>query len=535
MKRKLKITVAAVLGAALLAGAAFGAFVVAMHIEAATFDVKGTPFESKYYMDEEGLFLANIPRDEYITDGAEYVVEGERIFDIRSYGASPEADFKTNRTAINAAITDASEAGGVVLVSGGVYTAANIELKSNVTLRIAADGELRNISYETDDSENTEHNAAADVNDATDNAFIFAKNAENIVIEGPGRISGQGATYCEPAEDTSVFYPLDEFDLKAYVLEHRKRIMSGKEHETKRDYLIAINYCRNATIRNAELYEAGSWTVRTEGIDGLTVEKAVINNNVRVANTDGIDVMGGKNIVIRDCFISTGDDGICLKTDPENVAVEGVLVENCEVFSLANCFKIGTATYHDVSDVTVRNCYFFMPGIAGGYAGIAIEATDGGKVSDVTVSDIYMEHVTSPLLIWLGYRKDGSALENVTVSGITSVGCDLPSAVVGYKKGGETHNVKNVTLADFDVTYREAKEHTDIYLGNKVCAGKMNMGGYPEITRVSHAYFINHTLSGYYDLPVYGLYAAYAEGLTVRNFNVTPRSSNTRPLSNVAF
>ena len=232
------------------------------------------------------------------------------------------------------------------------------------------------------------------------------------------------------------------------MLEHRKRIMPGKEHETKRDYLIAINYCRNATIRNVELYEAGSWTVRTEVNDGLTVEKVVINNNVRVANTDGIDIMGGKDIVIRDCFIATGDDGICLKTDPENVAVEGVLVENCEIFSLANCFKIGTATYHDVSDVTVRNCYFFMPGIAGGYAGIAIEATDGGKVSNVSVSDIYMDHVTAPLLIWLGYRKDGSALEDISVTGITSVGCDLPSAVVGYKKSGETHNVKNVTLTD---------------------------------------------------------------------------------------
>lgn len=133
MKRKLKITVAVVLGTVLLAGISFGAFVAAMYIEAATFDVKGTPFESKYYMDGEGLFLADIPRDEYITDGAEYVVEGERIFDIRSYGASPEADFKTNRRAINAAITEASEAGGgVVEVSGGVYTAANIELKSKL-------------------------------------------------------------------------------------------------------------------------------------------------------------------------------------------------------------------------------------------------------------------------------------------------------------------------------------------------------------------------------------------------------------------
>ncbi|MBO8424373.1 MAG: hypothetical protein IAB16_05095 [Firmicutes bacterium] len=304
MKRKLKISVAVVLGTVLLAGIAFGAFVAAMYIEAATFDVKGTPFESEYYMDEEGLFLGNIPRDEYITDGTEYMEEGERIFDIRSYGASPEADFKTNRTAINAAITEASEAGGAVVV---------------------------------------------------------------------------------------------------------------------------------------------------------------------------------------------------------------------------------------VSDVTARNCYFFMPGIAGGYAGIAIEAVDGGKVSNVNLSNIYMDHVTSPLLIWLGYRKDGSALEDISVTGITSVGCDLPSAVVGYKKSGETHNVKNVTLSDFSVTYREAKEDTNIYLKNKVYSGKMNMGGYPEITRVSHAYFINHTLSGYYDLPVYGLYAEYTEGLTVSNFDVTPRSYNTRALSNVAF
>ena len=94
MKRKLKISVAVVLGTVLLAGIAFGAFVAAMYIEAATFDVKGTPFESEYYMDEEGLFLGNIPRDEYITDGTEYMEEGERIFDIRSYGASPEADSK---------------------------------------------------------------------------------------------------------------------------------------------------------------------------------------------------------------------------------------------------------------------------------------------------------------------------------------------------------------------------------------------------------------------------------------------------------
>lgn len=55
------------------------------------------------------------------------------------------------------------------------------------------------------------------------------------------------------------------------------------------------------------------------------------------------------------------------------------------------------------------------------------------------------------------------------------------------------------------------------------------MNGYPEITRVSHIYLINHELSFYWDLPVYGLYVNHAEGVGVENFNVIPRPDETRP------
>ncbi|NLZ65857.1 MAG: hypothetical protein GX906_05665 [Clostridiales bacterium] len=46
-------------------------------------------------------------------------------------------------------------------------------------------------------------------------------------------------------------------------------------------------------------------------------------------------------------------------------------------------------------------------------------------------------------------------------------------------------------------------------------------------------YIINHDISGYWDLPVYGLFARYVDGLEVENFKVTPRTTNTRERDNV--
>lgn len=481
-----------------------------------------------YKLDEDALFVANIPFDEYLKD---LPVENDvTVYDIRDYGASVNADFKVNRTAINTAIEAASsKGGGVVLVDGGEYSCANIQLKSNVTLKIERDSALVNITYEQEINENAGFNDSTEEVPTVRNGFVYAENAENVTIEGPGKLKGNGATYCYEQEDPSVFQPLETFNLKTFVLEHRKRIMMGRVHEMQRYFMIAVNYCKNVTVRNLEIYEAGSWTCRMEGNEGLLFEDVVINNNVRVANSDGIDIMGGTDTVVRHCFIATGDDAVCLKTDPGNIPVKNVLVENCEIMSLANCFKTGTASYNDISDVIVRNCFFFMPDIAGGYSGIAIEATDGGAVYDITVENIDMYCVTSPLLIWLGYRKQGSELHDVTVRNVNASGCDIASAVTGY----ENASVKNVTLSGFNVMYREAKEDLDIYMGNDAYCGNLNMGGYPEITRVSHKFIYNHEFSDYWDLPVYGLYVRYAENIIVTDFNVTPRSCNTRQMTNL--
>lgn len=497
-------------------------------------DKSGTPFESEYRLDKNGYFIENIPKERYLTDTPRK--NGERIFDIRDYGASPDAHFKVNREAINRAISEASgTGGGVILVDGGEYTCANIRLKSHVTLRIERGSALSNITYDLDRAENGGFHALSENKVTGHNGFIFADNEEDIVIEGPGKLKGNGAAYCQPQKDSSLFYPLDTFDLKTYISEHRKRIMMGRDHEMSRYFIMAINHCRNVTVRNLEIYESGSWTCRMDGNENLTFDSVIINNNIRVANSDGIDVMGGKNTLIKNCFIATGDDGVCLKTDPDSEPLENLTVENCEIMSLANCFKIGTATYHDISDITVRNCRFFMPGIAGGYGGIAIEATDGGTVKDIDIENICMDHVTSPFVIWLGYRRDGSSLKNVRISDIKADGCDIGCSITGYRKGGKVFSVKNVSLENVEIKYRRAKEHVRIFAGRGAYEGPLNMGGYPESTRVSHMYIKSHSLSPYFDLPSCGLFVRNTDGLSVKNFKVASRSENKRPFSNFKY
>ena len=244
----------------------------------------------------------------------------------------------------------------------------------------------------------------------------------------------------------------------------------------------------------------------------------------------------GENITIDNCFIATGDDGIVLKSDTG--AIKNVAVSNCSIFSLANNFKIGTETVHDISNVAVTDCHFFKADTAGGYAGIAIESADGANVANVAVANIVMDGVTSPLLVWLGCRLDNGntsrrpgSVANITVLNVKATDVDIASAIVGCNYDGTVFNVGNVVLDNFDITYRDCAETLDIYQGDSVLDA--NMSGYPEITRVSHRYLSSHEMSEYYDIPYYGLYVDKAVNVIATNFNVTPRSSNTRAMANI--
>lgn len=341
---------------------------------------------TEYTADESGCRIVNIPYDEYICK--KEIPQGALMCDLSETNSGAE-NARIIQTQID--IASKSEAGGTVVVPKGRYKTATIELKSNVTLFISKGAEL--VSVSCDENEMSDKKL--------DSGIVIANNERNITITGGGIINGSGESYTFEPECDKPLYALESFNLYTRVIESRKRLRKGKP--VHRPSVIHFKNCCNIKVFNVILKDSAAWTFHLENCKDAEIYDFIIDNHMHVANTDGIDISGGENIRVYHSFIATADDGIVLKAVDN--PIKNVSIKNCTVSSFANCFKIGTETRKDVSDICVQNCTFFLPdGITGGYAGIAIETADGSNIADVTVSDIEMQGVSAAFLIWAGNR-----------------------------------------------------------------------------------------------------------------------------------
>src|SRR5882724_7642188 len=118
---------------------------------------------------------------------------GARVYNVRDFGA--KGDGKTLDTAAVQAAIDACtrDGGGTVLVPSGTFVIGTTELKSNVTLHLAASATLLGSGNGQD------YHAVAAIPLSGDStlgdgnwALLFAVEAKNIAVEGSGTIDGQG-------------------------------------------------------------------------------------------------------------------------------------------------------------------------------------------------------------------------------------------------------------------------------------------------------------------------------------------------------
>lgn len=467
--------------------------------------------ETEYTADKSGSRITNIPYESYIQKTG---LPQDALICKVSETNSGDENARIIQSQIDFATDNAS--GGTVVIPKGRYKVTTVDLKSNVTLFIEKGGELTVI--DCDENEQSEKKLGSGV--------IIAENATNIAITGGGIINGSGESYTFEPECDKPLYALESFNLYTRVIESRKRLRKGKP--VHRPSVIHFNNCSNIKVFNVILKDSAAWTFHLENCKDAEIYDFIIDNHMHVANTDGVDISGGENIRVYHSFIATADDGIVLKAVDN--PIKNVSIKNCTVSSFANCFKIGTETRKDVSDISVQNCTFFLPdGITGGYAGIAIETADGSNITDVTVSDIEMQGVSAAFLIWAGNRmKYGNMpqgkIKNITLENITASDIELPSAINGTKDENGKNCISDVILKNINTTYRDTKESLSIL--KKV--PEISLSDYPEITRVAHIYFRSHEMSRYWDLPCYGLFIRNADSIMKENFICIPRSVNKR-------
>lgn len=470
----------------------------------------------------EGDFYKDVPYSKYINNNLHLPLENA-VF-IRDFGARPNNKTVNNAPYINNAIESCSNnGGGIVVIDGGSFICSTIYLKSNVVLYVAKNSSII-----------ASHNTV----DYTENALIYADNCENIGIIGPGTICGEGnyfslAPYLPPK--TEPFEKaLDVWDLRQ---EYRKRIRFP--HKSKYGYLVLLKNCNRIKLYNLVLENSAMWTVNINSSNDVSISNIVINNNRHIANTDGIDICGSSNVVVKNCFISTADDGIVLKNNmsistsgddglkiKNNLDVtckrgmSNIYIHDCEVVSCTNAFKIGTETSLDISDVTVENCKFYLTDIyPAGVSGISIESCDGAKVNNINISNIKMDSMACPLFIRLNNRNgdnkadlDGKGkIENINIKNIIAKNIEMPIMIMGIPN----QKICDISLKNFDLSYADGKDYFDFRF--KIPEQEKE---YPECNR-------------FRNINAYGVFVRHAKNISLVNVNIKPREKTYRKFNKI--
>lgn len=536
-----------ILAALLTINSSIGIFAVS---SSATYDesIFDDLYESGYEMD--GGHVADIPVEDYLIFADSYEIErdeakaaaqaqGYIFIDViaEGYDVTTTNNGIENAAAINEAVTKASEAGGgtVYISNSGmetIYETGTIYMQSNVTLKIGANTTLESLTYE----ERTELGGLSI-------AVIKIYGCDNVTIEGPGTIDAQGQTYMDESllGGSLLASDVTSFNLKEYNLAWRQYITYKYGSRVQ---LMRTNNVDGLTVKNITLHDSAAFAMWVNETDNILVENVIIDNNVHTENGDGVDFINCNNVVMHDCFVCAADDGISIKANEDTCI--NYEIYNCEVTALANCFKIGTPTANEISNIEVYDCEFFRAGIMGGYAGIALESADGTVMSDVYIHDIQMDGVLSPLLIWLGYRLAYSdtttdqigSISGIVIENVEANNVDVPCAIVGCSSGladwSEIHYVEDVTLTNFVIKYREGvTEDLDLPGALEIILAQSGPDEYPEITRVMYLGLTNYNDSLMFDFPVYGLYCRYVKDLTITDFYVMGREGTELPLDNV--
>lgn len=434
------------------------------------------------------------------------------IFNPRSFGATGDGK-KLDTQAFNAAI-DACHAGGggLVYASPGIYLCGTIILKSNVTLYLEAGCTVLG-STNTADFSNEPGPGGGDANQKH---LIFARDAVNVSLAGPGRIDGQGPAYWAPSGRV---VPPPEDSWRDVATYDWKPVVGPDGRQTRPSPLLEFVGCKNLRIEDVRIENAPGWTLRPINCDHVVIRGIVIKNPVIGPNADGIDPTGCQNVFIADCLIDTADDAICLKSENpygrEIRVSKNITITNCVLSCCCNGLKFGTATRGAFENVAFTNSVIFNEAVdykARVISGIALEMVDGGSLEGVVISNIGMQRVRTPIFIRRGNRRpraDGTAgtLKGIRIENIHATGSILTSSVTGLPG----FDVEDVTLSGIRIDSDEGgpAEWAGLSIPEKERS-------YPEARMFGR-------------LPSYGLYCRHVKGLRIHDLEVTATPKEARP------
>lgn len=267
--------------------------------------------------------------------------------------------------------------------------------------------------------------------------------------------------------------------------------LEPRSPEPARHFLV-FEGCKNLSLEGIILIEPPLWMLVLGACDGVNITN--VKEIGQVVSSDGVDIVGSKNVVIDGMFIRNNDDCIAVKSidfrdNPENATiswaydVDNIIVKNSVFYSSeengGNSLEIGFELCTDyIENITfINNDVIAVHGFGGIFT---IHAGDRATVRNVKYENIRVEHFFDKLVdlrivhspMWNKDSQKGQ-IRNIYFKNIYA---NLQVFNDGYTNsliGGYSpdNTVEGVVFENFYLSDKKAKNIDDIWLHTKHAFG----------------------------------------------------------------
>jgi hypothetical protein len=447
------------------------------------------------------------------------LLRGARIYNVREFGA--KGDGKTVDTAAVQAAIDAChrDQGGVVLVPAGDFVVGTLTLRSNLTLRLAAQGRLLGSDKAED------YHAGEGVPPGNGNKVLLsAADCQNIIIEGPGTIDGRGRTFFTGKGDGTSPQAV------------RNQDKDSVKPNVDRPHLVIFSRCENIRMKDVFLTESGYHCVRILNCKQVRFDGVRIYNRVNL-NNDGFHFNNCEYVQVSNCEVRCQDDACALFGSNKFVTIT-----NCMFSTRWSIFRFGGG---ESRNITISNCLIYET-----YGCPVKIDMHGGRMEDVLFSNIVMRDVTGPIGVAFaprGQRRprgDGQQsnrpprpedtgptyLRRIRFSGIRATVVKEPQqqADMPFAPGvWDGEQLSCITVNGVGNAWLEDISFEDVHVVY-VGGGTAELAAKRDVPDMAAEYFgvWNQKPFG---PPAYGLYARHVKGLTLNNVRFEYSNPDVRP------
>ena len=201
----------------------------------------------------------------------------------------------------------------------------------------------------------------------------------------------------------------------------------------------------------------------------------------RIVTGDGIDITSSQDVEVKNCFIRSTDDSICIKAhgliadtstvrDVTKVYVHNNVLWNAEP---GNAIELGYGLQSEIHDLVFEDCDIIHCQYEGnmGGAAISIHQADGGHVHDVHYRNIRIEQAEQKLfdikVLLCKYTQQVSKgeINDIHFDNIQVLNGDIPVSLIrGYQTPTEEVRVHDITFDNITFMGKKCETWQDLRL-----------------------------------------------------------------------